>query len=392
MPRTWPVAWGCISALLCLAPIAQGADAPDSDRRAVLARQRDHYLQTVEALQPLAEHRKDQILNLHVRDGQLSLSTPLKPQPDFESRRADIQGIALPAAVTYVQFVPNNPAARQFDLKLDEYPDPDTYAQLHFQWQPDPLGRTEEVSIDRTQQTSQGFLRVFYHQGSSTARVLVFTNDASTDHNVESFNCTEKDFATLCRLHPIEVEQYLRPILHLMGQDVVFAPDTNVAWQVLEAKWPVGDRISGEVKRILPKLEDSSSRVRNDATDRLAGLGLSAATAILRMDRSGLSPEQNIRLDNVLSHYCQIRTDVARQLADDPDFLLDCVYCDDQTVRKLAVARLTLVLGHAVNLDPNAPNSARIEAVDQLREALDPVATADFTGGAPPPLPVIQNR
>lgn len=383
MPRTWQVAWGCIVALLCITPIALAAETTDLDRRAVLARQRDHYLQSVESLQPLAEHRMRQILNLRVRSGQLALSTPLKPLGYFEGRRANIQGLSSPAAVTYVQFVANNPAARQFEFKLEEYPDADTFNQIHLQWQPGALGRVDDLSIERAEQTSNGFFKVFYHQGPTMARVLVFANDASTDHNVESFNCMERDFATLCKLHPIEVERYLRPTLHLLGQEVVFAPEVNTAWQVLAADWPVDERVSRQVRRILPELNDASSRVRNDATDQLTAMGLDGASTILRMDRSGLSPEQNVRLDNVIFQFRQISTIAARQLAEDPDFLLDCEYCEDQTIRTLALARLARVLGHPVSLDPNAPEADRVEAVEEARGRLHP---------SPATAPSFQNR
>lgn len=314
-------------------------------------------------------------MNLRIQAGQLTLRTPLAPLSDFEGRRANIAGLASPAAVTYVQFVPNNPAARQFEFKLEEYPDSETYGQLHLQWQPGAVGRVDDLSIERTVQTAHGFLRVFYHQGLTMARVLVFANDASTDHNMESFNCTEKDFVTLRKLHPLEVEQYLRPIFHLLGQDVVFAPDANTAWQVLARDWPVEERVNREVRDILPALADASSRVRNEATNRLAAMGLDGASAILRLDRSGLSPEQNLRLDDVICRYRQISATAASQLADDPDFLLDCLYCEDQTVRTLAVTRLGRILGHPVDLDPRAPEADRVQAVDRVRTQLHTAAS-----------------
>lgn len=333
-----------------------------------------------------------QILNLRVQSGQLALSMPLKPLGDFEGRRAEIQGLSSPAVVTYVQFVADNPAARQFEFKLEEYPDADTYGLLHLQWQPGASGRVDDLSIERTEQTSHGFLRVFYHQGPTMARVLVFTNDASTDHNIESFNCTERDFATLHKLHPMEVEQYLRPILHLLGQDVVFAPDINTAWQVLATDWPVDKQVSREVRRILPNLDDANSRVRNDATDQLTAMGRDAASAILRMDRSALSLEQNVRLDNVVFQFRQISAIAARQLGENPDFLLDCAYCEDPTVRTLAVSRLSRLLGHPVDLDPYALEADRVAAVDRVRGQLHPSPATDSKIGLPVSTQPIQNR
>lgn len=374
MPRIARVACICLLILPCLPGISSAdGPAPALDRQAVLTRQRDHYLQTVRILLPLTAHRMDQIMRLEMRGGQLTLTTPLKPQDDFEGRRAEIEGLAAPAVVTYVQF-PNNPSARQFELKFEEYPDADTYGQFHLQWQPALVGQVDELSMERSVQTSHGFLRVFYYQGATMARVLVFENDAATDRNMESFNITEKDFATFRKLHPDEIERYVRPLLHRLGQDRVFSPDVNTAWQVLAADWPVDDQTRRQVMQALPALDDPRSSVRNEATVRLVDLGRDAASAILKLDRTTLSREQNLRLDEVLSRFRRMSDAAARRLEADPDFLLDCAYNDDLTVRKLSAARLARVVGHPIELDPDAPEYARAEAADRVRRQLHPTA------------------
>jgi hypothetical protein len=358
--------------LACMALPAFGAD---KERREVLARQRAHYLQTVESLPPLDKHRMTDLLQLRLEHGQLAFHTPLKPWPDFEGRKAKIEGLLSPIAVVYVQYIAANPAARQFEFKLEEYPDPETYSQLHMQWQPAAGGRGDELSIEHTEQTSHSFLRIFYRQGPGMARVLIFSNDTANDRTMGSENCTERDFATLRQRHPSEVERYLRPIFHKLGQDVIFAPDANTAWQVLAGDWPVSKEISDKVTQLLPDLNNPQSKVRNAAADRLADLGRDGASALLRLDRQGLTLEQNVRLDEVISRFRRIATLEAKRLELNADFLLDCQYCGDETVRKLAAARLPRVLGHSIALDPAAPESARIETVDQLRKQLHPPAT-----------------
>jgi hypothetical protein len=355
--------------LACIARLAFGAD---TERRGVLARQRAHYLQTVESLPPLKKHRMTDLLQLRMEQGQLAFHTPLEPWPDFEGRRANITGLLSPVAVVYVQFVPRNPAARQFEFKLEEYPDPETYTQLHLQWQPAAGGQGDELSIEHTEQTAHSFLRVFYRQGPGMARVLIFSNDTANERAMGSENCTERDFATLRQRHPSEVEHYLRPIFHKLGQDVIFAPDANTAWQVLASDWPLNKAVSEQVARLLPDLNAPQSRVRNAAADRLAGLGRDGASALLRLDRQGLSLEQNVRLDEVISRFRRLAVRQASQLELNTDFLLDCEYCDDPTIRNLAAARLPRALGHSVALDPAAPEAARIDAVDQLRRRLHP--------------------
>jgi hypothetical protein len=355
--------------------MALPAFGADMERRGVLARQRAHYLQTVESLPPLEKHRMTDLLQLRVEHGQLAFHTPLAPWPDFEGRKAKIDGLLSPVAVIYVQYVANNPAARQFEFKLEEYPDPETYCQLHMQWQPAGGGRGDELSIEHTEQTSHSFLRVFYRQGPGMARVLIFSNDTANDRTMGSENCTERDFVTLRQRHPSEVEQYLRPIFHKLGQDVIFAPDANTAWQVLAGDWPVSKEISDKVARLLPQLNDPQSKVRNAAADHLADLGRDGASAIVRLDRQGLTLEQNVRLDEVISRFRRVAILEAKRLEWNADFLLDCQYCGDETVRTLAADRLPRVLGHSIALDPTTAETARVEAVDQLRKQLHPPAT-----------------
>lgn len=347
------------------------------DRRAVLARQKEHYLQTVQGYPVLDKHRMGEILDLKLEGGQLAFHTSLTPWPNFEPQRVELEGAKSPATVVYSQFVAKNPLARQFEFKVEEYPEPEVYGQLHMQWRPAAVGVGGDMSIEQTKQTGHSFLRAFYMQNSSMARLLVFANDASADHNMQSFNYMEKDFATLRQRHPAEVEEWLRPMLHRLQQDAVFAPEMNAAWQVLEPDWPLNAAAQEAVIGLLPDLNSEQSRVRNHAANQLAGMGLDAATAILRLDRRSLSLEQNIRLDEVVARFRGLRAADAKRLADDPDFLLDCEYCPDPTIRRLASARLSKVLNAPVDLDAQPSDAARFEAIEKFRATLHPAPTTE---------------
>ena len=369
-----------IALVLLLAGIASSAPiAPTTnpvDRHAVLARQREHYIQTVKALPLLDKHRMRDILQLMVKDGQLVLTTPLNPWPDFAGRRVELDGVLAPASVSYAQLVPNNPAARQFEFRFEDYPNGDVFGQLRVQWHPSAPIRSGDLTIEKAEQTSHSFRRVFYMQNAGMARLLIFANDALAAQNLQSFNFMEKDFSTLRRRHPREVQQWLRPVFHWIQQDSIFAPDLNEAWQVLEHDWPVSDRTRHAVLDLLPKLNDEKSSVRNHAADDLAALSREGASAMVRLNRQKLSLEQNVRLDEVIARFNRMPGDAAKRLGGDSDFLLDCQYCADAMVRDLAAKRLSQVLGHSLILDPNATDAAKFDVVENLRDQLHPRATS----------------
>ena len=367
-----------LAVLVVLAGLSAGAraDSPDDQGRpAVLSRQREHYLQSLRSLPPLDQRRIIDVLQLHISSGHLSLATSLTPWPDFEGRRVELDRGRLPAAVSYAQFVPNDPAARQFDFHFEEYPNDDLYAQMRVQWRPEENGQGE-ITIERTQQTSRNFMRVFYSESPLVARLLVFSNDGSADRNSQSFSFAERNFVKLRQMHPAEIDQWLRPVFRLLEQDSVFAPDPNAAWQVLSGEWPVPGNVHDAVLRLLPSLDDEQSRVRGRAADEMARLGRNGATAILRLDRRGLSLEQNVRLDEVVSRFRRLSDAEVRRNAANPDFFLDCQYCPDQTVQILAADRLARLLGEGYRLDVNAPPSERLSKVEKLRDGIHPAVTA----------------
>src|SRR5205823_5273297 len=122
----------------------------------------------------------------------------------------------------------------------------------------------------------------------------------------------------LVREHPQEVERYLRPLLHDLGQDAQFAPDPLIAWQVFATQWAADPAVAAKVKALLPELNASDFRRRDAAQQELEALGKAGATAITRLDRRALSPEQNVRLDRVLAPFNQLSAKEAARRRSDP--------------------------------------------------------------------------
>ena len=345
-------------------------------RRDGLERQRQNYEQQLKSLIALDAHQMSDVLQLRIEDGHIALHTRLTPWRDFMGRRADIEGLASPAIVTFTEFGPppfgRTPAIRQFDLDLEQYPDPDTFVRTHLNWRPGNGARAPDVmALDRNEQTSDSYHHVSYSQMPGRAMLIVINSGAEMGGD-RSFNVAARDFVTLRRKYPTQVEQWLRPIFRELRQEAAFAPEADTAWQVLADDWPVVPETRDRVRALLPDLNSEQSKVRNRAADALARLGLDGATVILRINRAPLSLEQNVRLDEVLSRFRHLPAADAARLRNDADFLMDCGYCENVTARALAFQRLSHVLGHDLKMNPAADEVTRARCIETVRAALHP--------------------
>ena len=340
-------------------------------RRDLLARQREQYERSLKSLPSLGKHQMADIMSLRIGDRRLVLHTTLQPWPNFTRRRADIEGFGSPATVSYTQFIAAEPSARQFEFNLDDYPDADTFARLHVVWRPEGL-QTGELTMERTEQSSAGFTRILFVQNARQAQLMVFSNREPLSSRGQNFSLSERDFMAMRERHSVETERWLRPLFRRLRQDAAFAPDVNSAWQVLVENWPVDDATVREVRRLLPELGSEEPRVRSKAAADLARLGRDGATVLLRTDRTSLSLEQTARMDELLSRFRKMPDEDAAELRNNSDFLIDCLYCDDAVIRRLATEQLARFAGHSVNVNPDADPDARAAAIEKLRGTLRP--------------------
>jgi hypothetical protein len=311
-------------------------------------------------------------MRLAVEQGQLALHTTLKPTPSIERRRADIDGLPSGAIVVYTEFVPGHPDGTQFEFTFEDYPDPLSYGRIHLLWRPNPSG-PGELSMESTRQKAHGqYARVIYQQYPGQVLLIAYGADNASDRDAENVNLVERNFSELRRRHPAAVEKWLRPVFHRLQQDAVFAADSNAAWQILMDDWPVDAQYQRRVEALVPDLRAPSWSSRNRAANQLASFGREGATVIARLPREHMTIEQNVRLDEILSRFHPLPAEDVKALRSNPNFLLDCEYSDDATVRKLAAARLARVLGHRLDLNLDAPEALRAEAIEKIRSEISP--------------------
>lgn len=182
-----------------------------------------------------------------------------------------------------------------------------------------------------------------------------------------------QSFVELRRQHPREVDTYLRPIIRSMGQEGrVFGAKPEVAWQVLGSRYTPDPKLIERLSTILARLDADDFRQREAAAAELKQLGVPASIALMKMDRSKLSLQQNSGIDEFLAEFAPLGEEDSRRLSGDVSFLLDVLYSEDAALRQLALDQLQRVLGRPIAFDLSAEPEARTQAIAKLRVELAP--------------------
>jgi hypothetical protein len=186
-----------------------------------------------------------------------------------------------------------------------------------------------------------------------------------------------RDFQSLCREHPAEVEQYLGPILRELRADSILPlSDTVLAWQVFFAEANPDPTLSDAVTAGVKMLDADEYTDRQAAAKSLAKLGPAVAVELSRLDRSKLSAEQITNVDALIRKFRPVSPAVAARLITDQAFLLSCLDDPDDFIARTALAHLRKVSGQLINLDLTTRGHARRAAVQKIREHLQPIGKA----------------
>jgi hypothetical protein len=204
---------------------------------------------------------------------------------------------------------------------------------------------------------------------------LSFNRNGQTPRPL-NVNVQCEDVASLFKTHRKEVNAYLRPLLAKVGQDSLFAADPMLASEVFKELWVSDDKSASEIRKRLPELDADDYQTREKALNELRGMGRKVAMEAMHMDRSRLSAEQIMRLDELVGHFFGTPSAEAESLGKDPSFLIDCLYCDDAEICQAAIKRLQTLLGKQVDFDLTASGHDRIMAIRALRLSLDSKTSA----------------
>jgi len=147
----------------------------------------------------------------------------------------------------------------------------------------------------------------------------------------------------------------------------VLAADPMIAWQVFAEDLKPDIATLRQVQALLPALDSNSFQERDQALQSLRQKGLPVAVAITHLDRNKLSDQQNMLLDTAMTAFQPQRGADLGKWRNDQDFLLDCLYTEDQAIRTAAFEALEKKFGRRIQFDVTADFDTRRAAIDALR-------------------------
>lgn len=331
----------------------------------------------------LPQHRMHDVMRIRPEGKYLVLRSPLSGMPVEQQMRIAIDGMHGIGTISVNRGDHADPNAQPagFSLSFSDFPAPRQMVNVTVSLKP----QDHSLQLSKTVQTSGGpMYEVIFTQnraqtsGGSGFVQLIIVQTRAAGAAPDQINLEGADFFSFVREHPVETEQHLRPLFREFGQEAVFAPDSTTAWQVFSDLWQPDPAVAKYVQALLPALDADDYHTRNAAQLRLQRLGQDGAAVMIHLDRSRLSAEQNARIDRALVPFAQLPSREAVRLRSDPEFLLDCLYSDNVSLRTAAVNRLKQTIRPDLQFDVNASPEARATAVGALRAQLVPVRAASI--------------
>lgn len=346
-------------------------------------KQQETYINRLELL-PGGKRKIEDLITVKMQENKLVIRSPLMDAEmvgKFKNRqmRAQVEGFEGYCTVMVQNIGAGN---HYFTFANTNYPNLNGVCNYNITVQPNYLqvsknlnSRNKNVNINLIQ--TQGRERFGQPDG---VQLNVYAGDRTGRQNV-AINLAEADFVTLRRKHPRQVNKHLRPLLRELHLESLFVVDTTTAWQVFADEWKRNAGLEEQVKQQLKRLDSDSYKEREAATTTLMKLGSQGALVMFHMSREGLSNEQNSRLDAVVASFSFLPPGEAVKMRTEVDFLLDCLYCEDESVRAVAVKYLERATGRELRIDVSASYEARAAAVESLRGELSKGATTKSAKG-----------
>ena len=360
-PAAWPLA---------LLLVATAVRADQVSEFEISRQQQRQSCENLARSLPLVPARSIQdVLRLRLSNRNLVLDTPVKnSNGEFEQVHFDeVTGTKLIA----VQRGAESGTLEAFHLNITDYATPKRITNLVVALTSSGLNISQSTQYAHGAYHSVTLLDQRQPDPASGGVTRLVINDAhSTGTAPTQRTYDSADFFTFLHEHPRESDEFVRPLMHELGQDALFGPDPLVVWQVFADLWKPEGLAMRQVMHLLPRLDDANYKVRDKALAELEQLGRDGAAVMTHLDRISLTPEQNARIDRALVPYAQLPPKEAARLRSDASFLLDCLYCEDAGLRQVALARLRQISRGPIQFDVNADAAARGSAIPRLRQQL----------------------
>ncbi len=352
-----------VRTLLCTGIfLASVASAFGGDSSNLLAQQRQQTLAGIKS-KPLMKEQRINDVFLLVRDGDdLTLQPVMTPLRYYEEQRAELKELPYPATVLCRELSHDIPDQIEFEFTAQEWPNEMDHVVYQVQ------SRPSELQIGCTWFMPTGDRSILLMRMNGMVTLRLSSREESGASAVVDIN--EPSYSAFYRKHFELLDRYVLPILRHLRQESAMAPESEAAWQVLAGDLPVEPTIMQQVQAQLPLLDSAEFHQRALAMRTLRKLGKPGALSLMHVNRSTLSCEQTARIDEVLSRFTAFPDETSSRLHENADFLIDCLYCQDATLSKLAIARLERLTGRTLSFDATLEDQPRIAAVNALRDSL----------------------
>ncbi len=356
-------------ALLVAAAITVNVHAQDTDEDKPIDQQRAELKQEaqteVQQFKTVRAKSIEQVLQFKIENNDLVLHSSL-PATDSNYVHLNVAGLS-----NFCKVQINAAGTHSFQLIDQQFP-PDGIVVLtmvfaipnHLQ-----ISRDEDRGDERS---NVQLIQSGQDAANGEDHVKLYINVTRRNgQTIENQKLSAANILELRRKYPLELARYVEPIFRDLHQEAVLGEvDSKLAWQVFAPLYHPDAALEARVGSLVRQLDADDFAGREAASRQLQRLCPPAAVVLMRMDRTGMSDEEQTRIDAVIAPYKPLSDVEATKLCTNKFFLSDCLYCDDIQIRRWALGQLQQTLGHAVAFDVNASHAARVQAVGDLRQSL----------------------
>ena len=214
--------------------------------------------------------------------------------------------------------------------------------------------------------------------GLKTGEVRLSSSTVRDRRRVDQSTESAKNLTALRVAHPERFAELVPALLRLKATAVIRA-DEVIARQVLLPQ-PSDEQLRPQVTRLVEQLNDDDFARRTAARSELVELGPAALRLASTIDATSLSSEQQLAIEQMLRTQRVLSAAELVRLANDAQFVLDCLYVDDPAIRRHALDQLTQLLGERAAIDHDADLPQRALQVERVRAGL-PAPKADAPDG-----------
>jgi hypothetical protein len=328
---------------------------------------RDYAKDTVNNSPVHSKYPLAHLFRLDVRDGTLSAELLAEFAGQYEAYRVEVEGSEALWTVRKRIIGGNNTVFVQisrydFDAPADQY------------WCTSMTLRSGMITLLASTGDSNAGMRVRLTQANGMMSFSVGKVEDGLQTSVLLASAPTLD--QLKAEHPREGRQYLSPILrNLTGGRTPLQPAPADVYRAFDSIRP-DPKVVKQIEDLLARLDSEVYSVRDAASRELAGLGPPVVLALLRRDMDDLSAEARNRVERFIASRASLSPEEAIAARKDRAFLIDCLEDEDLAVRNGAKAALEKLIGRRVEFDATLTGDARSDAIDALRQKLNPQAGA----------------